>query len=340
MLATNSGSRWFSRESGISGTSTRGRVASSFPAKRPILRLVTRLTKNPAAEVHLSFSRTQVARNWLFTLLAIEFALVVADLTLNFMEWVPNIGLRRFFNIAREDSMANWLSSIQSFGIALTGFCMAGLVWRYENTRARPESGHGETTGWSVLGLFFLFAAIDDGARLHERLGPVVRDLATSLSRHPGSLDALIESSGAYSWHWTLLPFFVLVGSGLLIFLWRHSPSIDAKVLLFLAGLSIAGAIGLDYYEGVLRYSAAETILGWERYTVTHFQKVAEELLEMLGQSLFWTAMLQIGLSRIHRLDLEFSEIGGSTEGTRHRRSAHEKNSEKNHEKKPHRAAK
>jgi len=113
-------------------------------------------------------------RKFLWALMTVNCALVVCDFVFNYGQVFEAPQLRRLFNIAREDSLANWISSLETLLVAMalatTGFFA-------------QRAGHAKNSvrAWAGFAAFFLFLAADDGAKIHERIGPVARDLANRM---------------------------------------------------------------------------------------------------------------------------------------------------------------
>ena len=62
----------------------------------------------------------QRAINWILLFcLGTEILIVLADIFLNYLEWIPFSPLRRVFNITREDAIGNWFSSIQTLLVGI-----------------------------------------------------------------------------------------------------------------------------------------------------------------------------------------------------------------------------
>ena len=186
---------------------------------------------------------------WLFGgLLTTAVAIVLLDAFINEYEWVSIGAARRFFNITREDGFANFFSSIQLLAVGVVLVLITLVVknqLRGSNSRV--------ALGWGVIAGSFVFMGIDDGAKLHERLGSIFKALVTDASGDPqaGLLGRLYEAFPSYTWQLVLGPVIVVMGLFLIVFLMRELPSPRLKALLVMAiGLFIV-ATAMDFIEGM-----------------------------------------------------------------------------------------
>lgn len=217
-------------------------------------------------------------------LLTCEVLLVLSDAAISYARLISNRAIGRLFNITREDSIPNWFASMQFLLIAL-------VLWVIYLRVRELDTAKWKARGWAFLAGVFLFLSIDDGSKLHERVGTWFH-----ASAHAGDSVAgmLMEKHPSYSWHVVLGPIFAVIGLFLLVFAWRAFRSPLPKVL-FVTGLSLLGlAQGMDFLEGieaVVEYVARA--LSVSNYAVHHFSKSGEEFLEMLGQTLLLVAFLR-----------------------------------------------
>jgi len=208
-------------------------------------------------------------------LVTCQVLLVVLDAAISYGRLVSNRAIGRLFNITREDSIPNWFASMQFLLIALVLWVICLRVRELDGAKWKAR-------GWAFLTGVFLFLSIDDGSKLHERVGTWFK------------AGDFVEGYLSYSWHVVLGPAFAAIGLFLLLFAWREFRSPQLK-MLFLAGLACLGlAQFLDFLEGiddVVEYLGQ--LLSVSNYTVQHFSKSAEEFLEMLGQTLLLVAFLR-----------------------------------------------
>ena len=217
-------------------------------------------------------------------LLTCEVLLVLLDAAISYGRLISNRAIGRLFNITREDSIPNWFASMQFLLIAL-------VLWVIYLRVRELDTAQWKTRGWAFFAGVFLFLSIDDGSKLHERVGTWLHASADAGDSLAG---ILVESHLSYTWHIALGPIFTVIGLFLLVFCWRAFRSQLPKIL-FLTGLACLGlAQVMDFLEGinaVVEYVAR--ILSVSSFQVHHFSKSAEEFLEMLGQTLLLVAFLR-----------------------------------------------
>ena len=243
--------------------------------------LLSEISSPPADLLSVEVSE-ESTRKFLWALMTVNCALVVCDFVFNYGQVFEAPQLRRLFNIAREDSLANWISSLETLLVAMA-LAMTGFF--------AQRAGHAKNSvrAWAGFAAFFLFLAADDGAKIHERVGPVARDLANRLPASQGSwYNSFFDWVGGYSWHATVLPVFLVVGVALFNFAWRRLHTSQLRGVMLAAFALLAVAVGLDYFEGWFRNQAGDSFGGWERYTISHFQKTLEEFLEMTASCLLF----------------------------------------------------
>lgn len=209
-------------------------------------------------------------RRLFFFLLTFELLLVFGDVFLNEFEWISNRSLRRSFNITREDSIPNWFSSMQALLLGLTLFGIAYL--------ARKK----DRLGWVILGSFFTFVSIDDGSKLHERIGGAFKDWLVEIN--PESV--FVQS---YGWQIVLGPFLVLITLYMLWFLWDRLKKEDLRMFILAVGI-LAFAVGLDFFEGF-------DLEGMTSHNVKHTLKVIEEFLEMFATTILFVLFMKVLLT-------------------------------------------
>jgi hypothetical protein len=262
-------------------------------------------------QIELSEKTTRTCSWYLF---AVTASLLVLDVLLNYAQLIEAPQIRRLFNIAREDSLANWLSSLLFLLVCLTVSATAFFSYRAKQSIQTVRL-------WTLFSFFFLFLAADDGAKIHERVGPVARDLA---ARAPAGempwYGHYIDWVGGYTWHAVVLPFFVLIGIGLFVFCWKQFRNPFLRGMLFLACMLMAVAVGLDYFEGWFRNVPGDTFAGWDRYTVSHFQKATEEFLEMTASCVLFYVFSTHCLSVFQHVELHAVAFDGKFPSRKNRR--------------------
>ncbi len=240
--------------------------------------------------------------------LGVELAFVVLDAVVNYAELTQLGPLQRLFNITREDGLATWFMVSQTL--------VAGLVlWViFLVSRSRGER-RGVQLAWGFLAGFFTYMSADDGAKIHERMGSVFSELSESVD--PGDASGLAarlqELFPSYEWQLVMLPLLAAAGLFMVVFLLREIRDRQGRLLLLLAPVFMAVAVGLDFIEG-LDDEHAWNIQVWIReafglsaYTVRHFAKSLEEFLEMVAISLLLVLFVRHLIKKLRaRLLIDF----------------------------------
>ncbi len=214
--------------------------------------------------------------------LVIEVFLVLLDIFVNYGKFTDIGAIRRLSNIAREDGVATWFASTQTFFAGLTAL----LIYMVSRKAGKP------IFGWLIIALFFMYMAIDDAAQIHERVGTAFEVIAKREGE--GLLASILNVSPSYPWQLIFVPVFGSIGLYMTYFLWRELNVSGSRILVIAALACMAVAVGLDFIEGLDKqhpwniYTMLKEFYAVESYTVWHFAKVAEEFLEMLSISLFW----------------------------------------------------
>ena len=218
-----------------------------------------------ARAITIQVNRHSALKKLLYCCLSAELFIVLADIFLNYFEWIPFRPLRRTFNITREDAIGNWFSSTQTL-------CVGIVLW----TLFALDRNDKKKWGWAVLASFFTFMAFDDASKFHERAGSSFKALAPSLAW----VEALVEQCPSYTWQILVGPFFAVMGLCIVWFIWKELDTPRYRLWLGAALACLVVAVGLDAIEGMDLPSLSS-------YPVRHFLKLVEELLEMLGNTLF-----------------------------------------------------
>lgn len=197
---------------------------------------------------------------------------VVLDFVGNRSGWVHADSLIRLCNIGREDSLHNFVSSVQELAVAGVALVIYLQARKAETRFARFE--------WGIAFVFFAWVGFDDGAAIHEAIGTAAENSVTFFP--------------SYSWQVIFVPIFTgcLAVTAHVLYRRRRAPY---TVGLFLAafGLYIVSVL-LDYAEG--RPGADDSIasfFGVRPGLVSHYSRVIEEFLEDGGASLFLIVLLR-----------------------------------------------
>lgn len=235
--------------------------------------------KSSESTIHLNSK--QIIRRVFIFLLIFELVIVFGDVFLNELEWVSSRSLRRFFNITREDSLANWFSSMQAL---LVAFVVLGIAFLTRLKKAKKM----DSAGWFILAFLFAFISMDDGSKFHERVGTTFTNWMETTG-----FDAL----PTYGWQIILGPVFAVIGIYALWFLW--SRFIKKERMLFILAIVLMGlAVGLDFVEGT-DYPIMD------EHSVEHILKVIEEFFEMFATTILLVVFLKILFRQKKRLSFE-----------------------------------
>jgi hypothetical protein len=204
-------------------------------------------------------------------LVAIIFSLLLANLASIYYENYAGIesnslsSLSRSFDFNEEHNVPTFFSSV----ILLMA---AGLLFLIYALRKHDKA---DGRKWQLLGLVFLFMAIDETVQIHEFLADVVRP------RLPTDLRGLLY------WAW-VVPYGLLalaVAAYFISFVLRL-PALTRNLFLLSGFMFVSGAIGLELFEGYF----------YKLYGLNHiYNKVlycTEELLEMSAVVVFIYALL------------------------------------------------
>ena len=232
---------------------------------------------------------------------AVEIGLVVLDYHVNFAGVHVAGALRRLANMAREDSLANLAAVIQVALLALT-------LWAVYLTARGSAGSAWRRRGWLVVALFFSYITIDDGSRLHERVGTAVGLVMDGWTRTSG--EKLVDLFPSYTWQLVYLPSFALLGLFTLCFLWNVLEPNYSRLMILIGMGCFVVAVGMDFLEGLQEesrfnpYSWIARSVDISGFTerrfhasphdaLLHFSKVVEEAIEMFGTTLIWIAVLR-----------------------------------------------
>jgi hypothetical protein len=222
----------------------------------------------------------RAVRNLVLICAAIEITLVLLDAFLNVERMASSRAIRRLVNITREDALPSFFGVTQTVIVAL-------LLWGlYALARRQPERGR-EALGWLLLAVFFTYLAIDDGSKMHERVGTAFRTFTKGEDAAAWG-DRLWGFFPSYAWQVILGPMFALMGLFLVLFLNRVLATRGQFALAMAAVALLAAAVGLDFVEGVEGgHQWIEEALGASPYKVRHYSKSLEETIEMFAMTLF-----------------------------------------------------
>jgi hypothetical protein len=226
-------------------------------------------------------------------LLSIEIFILFADIFLNHFEILPFGPLRRFFNLTREDSLSNWFQSMQ---LMLVGLSVWFIVFAHRNYKNKPEKIRFYS--WCVIACFFTYMGLDDGTKLHERLGSSFQQLTSTTS-----LGEWVNAFPTFHWQLILMPIFAPLGFFIMWFLYKELKTSSEKRTIFFALCFYAMAVGLDFIEGLKEdpyQGMAKAFMSITADDIRHISKAIEETLEAIGSTFFLITFLQHLRTEIH----------------------------------------
>lgn len=250
------------------------------------------------SEMQIKLDSKKITNNLFIILIVIESLLFLGDVFINYNRLSSHRSIRQMFNMTREDSLANWVASLQAIFVGVT-------VWIIYYLSRIQNAATSKKFGYIMIALFFSYVGLDDGCKLHERLGTVTQDYFNDHSSALYGLTDFIQGFPSYTWHILFTPVFASFGFWMLIFLYREASTQDNKILLF-EGISCFGlAVVMDFIEGSssILEAAAQTISA-DVIPFKHFLAVLEEFIELIGTSLFLALFISILLSKFTNLRL------------------------------------
>ena len=248
----------------------------------------------------------RLIRTVLIVCVLAELFFVWADYTINASYWTDSSPIRRLFNITREDSMSSW------FGITVT-WMVAITMWLIFMMSGRQGASKATRWGWGILAGAFTYMTVDDGSKIHERMGSAFGDAQEARLAESVPLEwneGITHIFPSYNWQILFVPLFAVLGVFMLIFLFRKLRTVKARIGLLVVLGMLTGAVGLDFIEGLdedHEWNAYTHIVNaWDikEYSVTtfrrppydavrHFSKSVEEFTEMLAMTILWVILLR-----------------------------------------------
>ncbi len=224
-------------------------------------------------------------------------ALIIAllfflDYTVNWNEGSSRKAIRSMFDTTAEHSIAGWFSATLTFVVAIAAWANVILV-------RSTNASIWRRTGWLVIALLFFYLSLDDGAAIHEHLGGGLKQTPV--------IGEVIGAYDSYSWHIVILPFFIAIGSYMLLFLWKELTHRNERIGILAAFSFLALAVIQDFIEGTTEeYDWFQATYGMDPYLILHFAKSLEESLEMLGMATFLVVFLSHLMRTFRTITLKF----------------------------------
>lgn len=182
--------------------------------------------------------------------------------------------IAKWIDVDSEGNLPTWFATMLLAGSSLLCLVIG---------RSRADVGATSSRQWLGLSLVMLFMCIDEAASIHEKVGLLLRPL---------------NFSGPFYFAWVIPWSGLVLVVGVLFwqFLWQL-PSADRRNMLWAGGVFVAGALGLEFIEGLVASAQVEADLRYELIATM------QEAIEMIGIILFIRATLQV-LSRMGTLRL------------------------------------
>ncbi|NKB39001.1 MAG: hypothetical protein GKR93_17860 [Gammaproteobacteria bacterium] len=220
----------------------------------------------------------QVLASLLTILLVLSTAQFFVLLTTFYIGHDYLLGLVPLFNMVAEQNIPTLYSSV----LLLVSSILLALITTKQKSLGNPYFL------WMLLAVIFLFLAIDETAMLHENMGQII--------------SANVETSGFFKYAW-VIPY--IVAAILLFVLYvRFLLALpkETGVLFFISGaLYISGGVGLEMTGAWYHDTYGAVNLGYR--IIQSF----EELLEMLGITVFIYAQVLYLLNEYGELNLTFT---------------------------------
>lgn len=210
----------------------------------------------------------------------IILVLLIANITGIILESVLQYDSRftrllvRYFDFNLESNIPSFFSSV----ILLIASGLLLLI----HTQQKNYSESTPTKHWLILGLIFMFMAVDENVQIHEHVAEFVRPQLGN------------DLSGLLHWAW-VVPYAFLTLAVVVYFIGfvLRLPPYIRNLILVAGALFVTGALGLELVEGYL----------YKRYGLDHIYNrilyCLEELMEMSGVTLFIYALLHyLGMHR------------------------------------------
>ena len=209
------------------------------------------------------------------SLVFIEILMILADVFLNHYQWLDSRPLRRSFNVTREDSIQNWFSTMQTMLVSLSLFA----IYYLNKLGIHHKVSKLTQYGWLLFALVFMYLSMDDGSRLHERMGTALEDAFEGAA---SSGSGFISNFPSYEWQIIFVPILGIMGLSLLYFLYKNLLNQKRLFLVLAALMLLSFAVGLDFIEGLDKIANPQL----------HFLKLVEEIMEMFSFTLLLMVFL------------------------------------------------
>jgi hypothetical protein len=235
--------------------------------------------------------------------------LALSDIFINHYEWVDSDPIQRLVNITRDDGLPNWFSSIQLLAVSV-------ILWMilFSLLYSRPYLiiKKTEKLGWGLSALFFTYLAIDDGSKMHERIGGAFRNSIEARHLHsPTIISKIFDVFPSYGWQFVFVPIFGLIAIFMLLFLFKNLKTKKQIILVILGFSCYVASVVLDFVEGMNEkvYDEVVSFFGTNLHSVQHFSKLIEEVFEMVGNTFFMLAFTKQLMNLAQNWKIQFIDL-------------------------------
>jgi len=197
-------------------------------------------------------------------------------------------GLVRLFDLDSEVNVPSWYSA--SALLMCAGALALVAV-------AKRRSGDRYRWHWAGLAVGFLYLSADEGAEIHEAIGPLFAGAGRWLTLHVSSFFRYLSAYPVYTWVLPASAAAAIVGLSYLRFL-LALPRRTAVLFVLAAMTYLGGAVGVEVI------GARHTFLYGQQDPVYGALVILEESMEMSSIALFLYAVLRYGHAVI-RLEFE-----------------------------------
>lgn len=197
----------------------------------------------------------------LLTMLGITWLLATAHVFVHFTEVLPNSELKAMFNMAEEQNVPTWFSSLFWLAVGVSAFgCFSADKKRFRWL-------------WLIIGAIFSFASLDEFAEIHERVGTILQEGVPG-----GPIRQLSDASPDSPWIGFYLPVLIVIILCTILFVFSRLHGVRRRSV-FLGGFCFyALAIAMDFYQGMPGTSPTSNL--------TDASILLEEVSELVGSSL------------------------------------------------------
>lgn len=195
-----------------------------------------------------------------------------------------------FFDLNTEANVPTFFSS---FLLLFASVLLFVIAWQMNQSRSTVQN----VKYWRFLGFCFLFLAVDEAVEFHEWLGLMTKVVLA------------YNFTGIFYYAW-IIPYLLLLLIGFLFirnFLFGLPPR-TRNLFILSAVLFVGGAIGLEMLEA--RHDDTHPTFGSPQTLYFAFLYSIEEVLEMIGVTLFIYALLDFMAARRNVLELRLGSSG------------------------------